>query len=98
MMSGNTWERIMSIIMDLKKTVLKILNHACVTFSVITAVYALIVMLVNVEDDTILLDAGRILLFFLFSLFHSTYFKMNIKSFRICNYFYRDSCANKEKH
>ena len=61
----------MSIIMDLKKTVLKILNHGCVTFSVITAVYALIVMLVNVEDDSILLVAGRILLFFLFSLLFS---------------------------
>lgn len=53
--------------MNIKQAIKKALCHSCIYFTVITALYALIAMLVNVEDDTVLLDAGRLLLFFLFS-------------------------------
>ncbi len=52
----------------MKKFIWKILNQACVIFSVIVALYSVVAMIVNVNDDRILLDAGRVLLFFLFSL------------------------------
>ena len=42
--------------------------RACVIFSFICAGYALVVMLANSEDDQVLLDASRILLFFVASL------------------------------
>lgn len=54
--------------MNIKQTVKKTLTDACVLFSLITAVYALIVWLTYVKQDQVLLEAGRTVLFFVFSL------------------------------
>lgn len=54
--------------MNIKRTIKKILTDACVLFSLITAAYALIVWLMYVNQDDVLVDAGRVLLFFVFSL------------------------------
>ncbi len=54
--------------MNIKQTVKKILTDACVLFSLITAAYALIVYLAYVKQDQVLMEAGRVLLFFVFSL------------------------------
>ena len=42
----------------------KILTKACIYFSIITAVYTVLVMITNVDDELVLLDASRIMLFF----------------------------------
>ena len=57
--------------MNIKDALRKIMTEACVLFSFITAVYALIVYLVFVEQDQVLMDAGRVLLFFVFSVLFS---------------------------
>lgn len=54
--------------MNIKQTVKKILTDACVLFSLITAVYALIVWLVYVNQDQVLIRADLVTLFFVFSL------------------------------
>ena len=54
--------------MNIKQTIRKILTDACVLFSFITAIYALIVALVYVNQEQVLLEAGRVVLFFVFSL------------------------------
>lgn len=57
--------------MNIKNTVRKIITEACVLFSLITAVYALIVYLIFVDQPQVLMDAGRVLLFFVFSVLFS---------------------------
>ena len=58
--------------MNIKQTIRKILTDACVLFSFITAIYALIVALVYVNQEQVLIEAGRVVLFFVFSLLVST--------------------------
>ena len=47
----------------------KTLTKACIFFSFITAAYAGLSMIVNVDDELVLLDASRLLLFFFGSIF-----------------------------
>ena len=54
--------------MNIKQTIRKILTDACVLFSFITAIYALIIALVYVNQEQVLMEAGRVVLFFVFSL------------------------------
>ena len=54
--------------MNIKQTVKKILTDACVLFSLITAVYALIVWLIYVNQERVLIRADLVTLFFVFSL------------------------------
>ena len=54
--------------MDIKAILKKALTCACVVFTLMTAIYSLIVLIITVDSDEILVDAGRIVLFFVFSL------------------------------
>ena len=54
--------------MNIKQTIRKILTEACVLFSLITAVYALISWLVFVNQEQVLIRADLVTLFFVFSL------------------------------
>jgi len=54
--------------MNIKQTVKKILTDACVLFSLITAIYALIVWLVYVKQEQVLMRADLVTLFFVFAL------------------------------
>ena len=53
--------------MNFKSALKRIAVSSCVLFSIITAIYALCIIIVTVDDDGIYLEAGRTLLFFLFS-------------------------------
>ena len=53
--------------MEIKKLIKKMLSMACICFTVITAVYMLIMQITYV-DETVLVEADRVLLFFVFSL------------------------------
>ena len=50
------------------KLIKKWLSHTCVYFTIVTLIYMIIQAIVNVNDDALLLDAGRTALFFVFSL------------------------------
>lgn len=50
------------------KLIKKWLSHTCVYFTIVTLFYMIIQAIVNVNDDALLLDAGRTALFFVFSL------------------------------
>ena len=54
--------------MNFKSLLKKVLTNTCVYFTAITAIYTLLVMIVNLDDELVLLDAGRVMLFFLASL------------------------------
>ena len=54
--------------MELKKLFKKLLNSTCIVFTVVTAVYMLVLQLVNITDSDAAVEAGRVLLFFVFSL------------------------------
>lgn len=54
--------------MNFKRLIKKILLKACVYFTVITALYAFISMLINSADGEVLLNAENVALFFVFSL------------------------------
>ena len=54
--------------MTVSAIIKKIFSKACVYFTVITALYALIVMIIRVDDNGVYLEAGRTLLFFVASL------------------------------
>ncbi len=56
------------MLMNFKAFIKKILTNACVYFSAVTALYALIVLIIYVDDTEVLLDASRVLLFFVASL------------------------------
>ena len=56
---------------SLKALIRKIFTNTCIFFTVITAVYAIVVAAVYVDDDEVLLDAGRVILFFVFSFMFS---------------------------
>lgn len=53
--------------MNLKSLIKKMLTNACVYFSVITAIYSIIVMIIYIDDTAVLLDASRLMLFFVAS-------------------------------
>lgn len=53
--------------MNFKSILKKILTNACVYFTTVTAIYSIIVMIVYVDDKAVLLDAARVLLFFVAS-------------------------------
>ena len=55
--------------MEIGRILKKIGQSASVLFTVITALYALFMMLVNVSSEEVGLEASRLLLIFLFSLF-----------------------------
>ena len=57
--------------MNIKETIKRIIREACTLFTVITAVYALIMYMIYVNQDQTLMDAERVLLFFVFSLLFS---------------------------
>ena len=57
--------------MFIKSFIKKVLTHACVYFSILTALYSAIVMIIYVDDETVLLDASRVLLFFVAALLFS---------------------------
>ena len=54
--------------MNFKATVKRLLSHTSVYFTVLTAVYAFLVMLVNVSDESAKLLVSQILFLFLFSI------------------------------
>ena len=53
--------------MEIKKALKRIFAEACFIFTGIMAVFALITWAINIGEDQVLLDVGRILLFFVFS-------------------------------
>ena len=55
--------------MGIGKLIKKHLCHACVCFTLITAVYMLIMLLIYPEDEAVLVEASSIILFFVFSVF-----------------------------
>lgn len=54
--------------MELKKILKKLLNSACIIFTVTTALYMLVLQIMNIDDSEAAVEAGRVLLFFVFSL------------------------------
>ena len=54
--------------MELKKLFKKLLNSTCIIFTVITALYMLALQITNITDSEVAIQAGRVLLFFVFSL------------------------------
>jgi uncharacterized membrane protein YhaH (DUF805 family) len=54
--------------MELKKLFKKLLNSACIIFTVSTALYMLAMLIMHVGDDDASLEVGRVLLIFVFSL------------------------------
>lgn len=54
--------------MEIKKQIKKTLCNTCVLFTAIIIIYALVVMLINIDAQSIQLDGARTVLFFFFSL------------------------------
>ena len=54
--------------MYVKKLIKKTLNSTCIFFTIITALYMLIMLIINVSDGSAQIEAERVLLFFVFSL------------------------------
>jgi hypothetical protein len=54
--------------MELKKIFKKMLNSTCIIFTIVTAAYMLVLQLINISDAEAAVEAGRVLLFFVFSL------------------------------
>jgi len=54
--------------MNPKEWLRNLLRQTCLYFTICTAAYALITWIVNVDAERVMLDASRVLLFFLFSL------------------------------
>ena len=53
--------------MTARNFVKRLLTKGCIYFSVIMLVYIIIAAIMNVGDDELLLSAGRVVLFFVFS-------------------------------
>ena len=58
--------------MGIGKLIKKYLCAACVCFTVVTAIYMLIMVLIYPEDDKVLVEASSVVLFFVFSVIFST--------------------------
>lgn len=56
-----------SFIMEIKKLLKKLLNSTCIIFTVVTAAYMLVLKITNITDADAGVEAGRVLLFFIFS-------------------------------
>ena len=54
--------------MNIKNFIKKALVQSCVFFTIATALYSLVVMTIYVDDEQVLLDASRVLLFYVASL------------------------------
>ena len=54
--------------MNIKATFKQVVSHASIYFTMITAVYTFLVIMTNVTDDRILINAVQILFNFLFSI------------------------------
>ena len=54
--------------MELKKLFKKLFNSACIIFTVVTASYMFVLQIMNIADSEVAIEAGRVLLFFVFSL------------------------------
>ena len=54
--------------MNTKKLIKKTLVSACVIFTVVTALYMLILQIINISNQSAAVEAGRVLLFFVFSI------------------------------
>ena len=54
--------------MDIKKIIKRTFNSTCIIFTVITAVYMLILQIINMTKISASVEAHRVLLFFIFSL------------------------------
>ena len=54
--------------MELKKLFKKLLTSTCIVFTVLNMVYMLLLQITNIEDTDAAVQAGRVLLFFVFSL------------------------------
>ena len=54
--------------MNIKEFIKKTLVRSCVYFTIATALYSLVVMTIYVDDKLVLLDASRVLLFYVASL------------------------------
>ncbi len=54
--------------MEIKKLIKKTLVSACVIFTIVTAIYMLILQIMNISKESAAVEAGRVLLFFVFSL------------------------------
>lgn len=54
--------------MEIKKLFKKLLNSTCIIFTVVTAAYMLVLQIINITDSVAAVEAGRVLLFFVFSL------------------------------
>ena len=53
--------------MDAKKLIKKLLVSTCVIFTVLTAIYMLILQIMNTAEISAAVESGRVLLFFVFS-------------------------------
>ena len=53
--------------MNIKSLIKKALISTCVIFTIITAVYMLILQIINITDISAAVESGRVLLFFVFS-------------------------------
>lgn len=53
--------------MNIKKLIKKALVSACVIFTIITAAYMLVLQIINISENSAAVEAGRVLLFFVFS-------------------------------
>lgn len=54
--------------MEIKNLIKKTLCNTCIIFTVVTLIYMMAVVFINVDDDRIMLDASRMFLFLVFSL------------------------------
>ena len=54
--------------MNIKALIKKALISTCVIFTIITAMYMLILQIINITDVSAAVESGRVLLFFVFSL------------------------------
>ena len=61
------WERI-NLKRDIKKIIKRTFNSTCIIFTVITAVYMLILQIINMTKLSASVEAYRVLLFFIFAL------------------------------
>lgn len=66
-LNGYTTERIELLTMDIKKLIKKVLNFSCIYFTVITALYILILQIANVSEGAAAVEAIRVLLYFIAS-------------------------------
>ena len=64
--SGKLFERIMRY-MTVKSFIKNLLTKSCVYFSAIMLIYIIIAAIVNVDTTSLLLDASRVVLFYVFA-------------------------------